>query len=782
MTRGNRIIRYGHRFISNVSRLGVVVCLFMAICLPGFVWAQPIPRVVIGLYNGEGVEGVRYSPTHRLAEMPLNQLGLTMEHYDIRKGLPNIKGRHDVRGVITWFSPGTHMGNPADYLKWASEVIDSGKKFVIIGDPGFYEDKLGKETPVYLINQFLAKIGLRDEDEWVNLTYHVKYIKKDLEMVDFERLLTGFLMPYQRMMAISKDTVSHLVVEQGDNESTRSHLVVSHPNGGYVADNYGFYFQETPEDLGRSKAVQAGVDTSMRGHEIRMWYINPFVYFGKVFQTDNMPRPDVTTIAGRRIYYSHIDGDGWNNISSVEEYRGNEVLSSEVVMEHAIKAYPDLPVTVSPIAADIDTQWVGTEESRRVAKELLALPQVEVATHTYSHPYEWEFFEQYSKEKESPYMPLYRRVSRNASPLFVKLYQKLAKTQERVQRKENKIIDYEIPRAFADKPFDLANEIKGSVNKIKALAPADKPVTMLMWSGNTAPFKTAFEKVKEAGLRNINGGDSRYDREYPSYGWVAPVGIKIGDYVQVYSSNSNENTYTDLWTGRFHGFRFLITTLKNTEFPMRVKPLNIYYHMYSGEKDASLIALEDNFNYAMANEIAPIEASLYAGIIEGFYHLQVEAVPGDGWLVKNRGDLQTIRFDKASMKGVDFSKSKGIIGERHYQGSLYIYLDAAESEPVIYLKALPTLLGSPTDAKPYLISSRWLIHHTHYQGKSVEFTARGYGLGEMQWSIPQGTHAKVSIAGINKVMDVVRQQDGTIRFWLPKQYGAKPIQVKIEWL
>jgi len=28
-----------------------------------------------------------------------------------------------------------------------------------------------------------------------------------------------------------------------------------------------------------------------------------------------VPKPDTTTLAGRRIYYSHIDGDGWKELT-----------------------------------------------------------------------------------------------------------------------------------------------------------------------------------------------------------------------------------------------------------------------------------------------------------------------------------------------------------------------------------------------------------------------------------------------------------------------------------
>ncbi len=40
------------------------------------------------------------------------------------------------------------------------------------------------------------------------------------------------------------------------------------------------------------------------------------------------PVPDVTTHSGRRMYYSHIDGDGWRNVTLVKPYKKDKAYSS----------------------------------------------------------------------------------------------------------------------------------------------------------------------------------------------------------------------------------------------------------------------------------------------------------------------------------------------------------------------------------------------------------------------------------------------------------------------
>ena len=113
-----------------------------------------------------------------------------------------------------------------------------------------------------------------------------------------------------------------------------------------------------------------------------------------------MPIPDVTTLSGRRVWFSHIDGDGWNNVSRMEAYREKPTIAATVVLKELIAPYPDLPVAVGVIGADIDERYGTPEAARTAAHELFALPQVEVATHTYTHPYQWSFFESYDRKLE----------------------------------------------------------------------------------------------------------------------------------------------------------------------------------------------------------------------------------------------------------------------------------------------------------------------------------------------------------------------------------------------
>jgi hypothetical protein len=668
---------------------------------------------LIALFDSTYEQDSAVSAVHQLAAMPLNHLGLVLKYHDIKDGLPPLHEMDGVRGVITWFRTDP-MDDPATFLNWAGSVIDSGRKFVVIGSLNVDRDRKGRTTPLASINRFWGKLGLRQKNEWAAITYDWKIQHKNPEIVDFERELREVLPPFNIMARIDARARSHFVVRFGDDSGTDSHLVVTHPNGGYVAE--GFMHYSTTESRGRQ------------------WYVNPFAFFSEAFATSDLPKPDTTTISGRRIFYSHVDGDGWRNLTEIPPYRQQRSLASEVIQKEVLEAFRDLPVTVAPIAGDLDPNWHGTERTLEIARSIFNLPHVEAGSHTYAHPLDWKAL----GETRASHI---ERHSQSWTRSLLKYFQQFFGQRSAVAAEYGGFdARYEQPISYTVEPFDLDREIRGSVDFINGILPSGKRVRLIQWSGNTRPFEAAIEAANAAGVKNLNGGDSRFDNEYYSYGWVSPIGRHVGKQRQIYSSNSNENTYTDLWTDRFFGFRYLLSTLENTETPIRVKPHNIYFHMYSGEKLAGLTAVIENFRYAALQEIAPVTASHFAAIADGFFTTQISVIGDRQWRVSNRGELQTIRFDHAALERVDFARSSGVLGQRHYQGSLYVALDPAVSSPVIALEDYSSLGSDPSASVPYLIQSRWMISNLRISEDGFEFDARGFGSGEFIWRVPARGH------------------------------------------
>jgi len=705
----------------TIRHMLLVFGLTFCLCQSAFAAELLVPRTIIALYAGGNVQD---SYIHTVAEMPLNHLGLTVEYHDIHQPLPDIAHRPDVRGVITWFYGDSGL-DARTYLTWALDASEAGKKFVIIGRLGIAENKQFYSDSV-LANRFLDRLGIKMLDRWVEPPLDTVYDYKTPEMFLTHAPYDWVRPTYQVINVEGGQEQVHLTAHRDIAPAEDSAIIVTGPTGGYLDAAY---------------AIRAN---DRYGEEVTQWIIDPFLFFRLSYATDDLPKPDTTTAAGRRLYYSNIDGDGWNNITQLQEYRGKNMLSSEVILERAVRPYPDLPVMVAPIAADVSLQWVGTEESRRVARNFWTLPWVEAGSHTFSHPFYWQFFESGNPNLEIPYLPYYKSPTWKPKNIPIDIKSKADPMPQ----------GYTVPRGFAVEPFEIHKEIAGSLQELASLLPKGKKIEILAWSGNCMPWEEAVHLTREAKIQNLNGGDTRFDPEYPAYASVAPIGRQVGKERQIYASTSNENTYTDLWSENFHAFRYLHKTIDNSETPLRIKPFSIYYHMYSGEKEASLSALLSNINYARASDIVPVTASAFTHIAEGFYTTQLVPLGNNAWRVENRGSLSTIRFDRSSFKAVDFEHSRGIVGERHFQGSLYVYLDQAVDTPLIALKDEAHYYAPSAEATPYLIESRWLISNLARSPDSIKFSAQGYGDGDMVWQMGATGVYRVSVNGTSTTATV----------------------------
>lgn len=782
---------------------GSLLLAFLA-WAPVGAWAAErlVQREIIAFHDPNRKEGESWNqPAHVLAEAMLNHLGFTVRYLDIHRPLPAWESLPGVGGVLLWLDDRDRFHDPFAFLDWAEEGFDTGRKFAILGALPFIEDSKGKLLPLKRLNRFWKRMGLKQVGDWINLTYLARPVVKVSDMVEFERPISGVLPAYELMTAIDPGVRTYLSLSHPQNPKNpdkESQIVIVGPGGGYVAANYA-YFLDAEADY-------------------QKWYLNPLRFFREVFDRENIPKPEASTVSGRRIYYSHIDGDGWRNICEIKDYKKKLTLSSEVIHLEVLTRYPDLPVTVAPIAGDLDPAWYGDEETQEIARRIFALPHVEMASHTYSHPLEWGFFEEGDPDKEAPFMDLYPpRGRKTLSQVFKKFLTKEKKERtadapgrtvrylkEKKERKKKKrpspvkeeapraaegepgeAIElsnhYETPRAYAVAPSTARLEVTDSINYINRFAPPGKRVALVQWSGDTLPYEAALKETRLLGLYNINGGNSRFDREFPSLAWVAPMGRVVGGERQIYATNANENTYTDLWTDRFFGFKHLVRTINNTESPVRLKPFNVYYHMYSGEKLSSLKALVSNLDYARTQELAPIDASRFAAIGDGFFTTRMVDLGGERYRIENRGALSTVRFDRATTRAVDWSRSVGLVGARSYQGSLYVTLDEAHPAPVVALTERARLDRETKAIRPYLIHGRWRVWQLEEAQGGFRFLAQGYGAGSMTWMVPEPGAYEVTASladSSRKTWRFTADADGRLEINL-KADANRPIALRV---
>src|SRR5205085_12465415 len=135
----------------------------------------------------------------------------------------------------------------------------------------------------------------------------------------------------------------------------------------------------------------------------------------------------------------------------------------------------------------------------------------------------------------------------------------------------------------------------------------------------------------EAGVLNLNGGNTIISRSYPSLAYVSALGIEKQGHWQTYAPMANENFYTNLWHNPYYGFERAVETYQMTDSPRRLKPLDIYYHTYSASKKASLSALYRIYDYALKQPVHIVHASDYILKARDFNRVVVARTADGGW-------------------------------------------------------------------------------------------------------------------------------------------------------
>ncbi len=718
-------------------------------------------RRVLFLWDSTIAPRFREALSFTMIEKPLNWLGLLAEPVDLSRELPDPATLGDVRGVIVWLQS-DGVRDPDRLVAYLNRLLDAGLRYVHMGEIAFYNGAEGTQAaPAEAVSRLFERIGMSPRGGYVRLPFDAEVVRKDPAYVEFERPFSDVIPPYTVWRPSDARVRSHLILRSDRSGGAHSHLVMTGPGGGMAAAGFIHYY--SPE-LQRAQ-----------------WKLDPFRFLAEALGVEGVPVPDVTTRVGRRIYFSHIDGDGWRNVTLIDPWRKMRKLSSAVILDAILRRYPDMPVTVAPIVADIHPDWCGTSESRKIASDMFALPNVEIGNHTWTHPLDWGFFDTPdAAEREAAYAHVYpgcRDEPAVWSQVVNRVGMRLGIGQAVSQTGEKgygTAAGYRLPRAFALKPFDPELEVVKSTEYINTLAPPGKSVRLIQWSGNTRPYERMLRDARRVGIRNMNGGDSRYDDEFPSVGYVSPIGRKVGAERQIYAAASNENTYTDLWTDRYFGYRKLVTTFERTETPRRLLPLNVYYHVYSGEKETSLEALVRNLEYVRRQETVALFASDYVAIAEGFYGARIVKT-GDGrWRIEKRGELQTVRIDAADPRAhVDIARARGVLGYRHINGSLYVALDPDEEAPEFSL-------GTSAPQRPTLVQSAWDIRTLvpFDDDLSAGFTAQGFGKGDMTWRVRPGRDYAVA-AGNAPAVIVRSDGEGMLRLDLP-DVGNRPTTVRIE--
>lgn len=457
------------------------------------------------------------------------------------------------------------------------------------------------------------------------------------------------------------------------------------------------------------------------------WLFDPFAFISNAFNLPPAPAIDTTTENGTRILTAHIDGDGF---VSRGEFPGSP-LSAGVIQDEILSRY-DIPHTVSVIEAEVSPQGLYpgvSKEAEVIARDIFAMDSVEVASHTYSHPYFWQSME--------------------GGP---------------APRLENTLYGYfmNIP----DYQASLQREIGGSIAYVnQRLAPPEKPVSVFLWTGDARPGAKALKQVREAGLVNLNGGNTKPLPFASQLAATWPDARPVDDELQVYAPVMNENVYTNQWTGPFYGFRNVTETFRILERNGRLKPMGIYYHFFSGTKPEALSALHEVYRYALSHSVTPLHLSEYARRVQTFYYSALLRDDDGGWLWRGIRQPRTVTISPDRFP--DLELSTGVAGYHDDAGKRYVHL-TGDSPRLFLADRLPE--------GPFLSQANGVL--TQWQRE------RSDGLWHITLSLRSHLPVTFSLAGTRQCTTdntaaKVNRNDEKLQITLPeKQTGALSLECR----
>jgi len=628
----NLIRFFTTRWVCNLLLITLVFTFFPAKGLT----QTPILRKVIVLYNSDLEQSPVENMVFETCQTILNYYGILTDYYDVTKRpFPDDDTMAQYRGIITSFTS-TKMRGAQAYFEWILHQQKNKKKLIILGNLGGTDAIETKPELKILVDEIFAQLGLISKGNFTENQVLLHYDYKDKKMVEFERDYPYYPVSYEQFIPINEDVKTSLSISRADKKNSTSTVIMVSPSGGFVWSGYVLW--EDPVDF-RKK-----------------WYLNPFLFFKKALDLKNVPAPDPTTLNGLRVAFSHVDGDAFMGYTEVDK----SLVCAEVVQDYILEKV-DFPVTISVIVGEIDLKAVGNQKAIDIAREIFRLPNVEPASHSYSHPYFWD-----------------TRFKHKAKYTY---------------RHGIKISGYD---------FNAKTEVDYSMQYItKDLSPAGKACEVFLWSGNCEPKESDVERVDINNWLNMNGGDTVFDNFYDSYTSVAPLYRQVGKRTQFYCGQANENIVTNLWTGPFYGYNMIITTMKRTGFPYRLKPIDVYYHFYSVEYYSSLHALLNVYKWVLEQDVAKIFTSEYLRMAQGYMSTKLMIDDNGCYVVEDYNNCLTIRFDTKN-KIPDLKYCENILGYSQEKTGLYISLVPNTDRAVIKMTDKKSAFRKP-DSKGVLL-------------------------------------------------------------------------------
>lgn len=696
--------------------------------------AKEIKRRVLAFYQRDFKDESEKNKIHDNVETFLNHLGLVVDYRAIEDGLPSAAEMEPYRGIITWFA-GATVPNAQAYAEWLKAQIQNDKKVVIIGDYGAYQDK--NLTTQVNPGPTLQALGV----DWraaspisgitLNRTNLVRTQDPSIDFLDPEMCKSEHPIDLSDPdlkkgwpVYLSSNPANKVYLKVTDREGQKCDAVVVTPHGGVVAGDFLVY--TPPAQPIRAESVDPSRSGPAIADEVELpeLRINAFRFFEEAFATKDLPKCDVTTLNGNRIYFSHIDGDAMQGMSFIDRAS----LNSEMLYREILSAIR-LPVTVSFVTDNLQFRATPTyKRELNAARKILALPWIEVACHTRTHPFNWRLGD------------VKRRPGDNSGRL-VRL------------------------------PPDIKDEIVSAIDFTnQQVAPPNKKCKELLWSGMCNPTEEALGYCESLGVANLNGGDPVYDSIHPFLIGVSPLYEVVKGRYQFHTCAAGDFYYTGAWTRDYDGMKRLVEYFKYTEEPRRLRAMNLYYHFYLAERELGIKGLKIAMDYVMSHNPAPMFVSNYVDIVKDMIVTRLATDAQGNLVIANAGPMRTIRFDDEKRQP-DLAHSTGVLGFLRTGNRLYVHLDDSK----LHRLALSTTAAN----RLYLERASHYVNQWKATPNAISFVMKGTGPGSFTLAgmDKNGTY-KINVAGVGE-KSVRTDSDGKLNWegFLPNYEGTYAVRI-----
>ncbi|MDV5167551.1 endo alpha-1,4 polygalactosaminidase [Photobacterium rosenbergii] len=521
---------------------------------------EPIAKRVLGFYDSRFGRMIT-SECHRMMSMPIEYYGYVPECVDVRT--TNLSDIDITRyaGFFFWLEEASYQQVPT-LQSWIISLV--GKSPVLFLNALPTNQTLLSKLGIALKGELSGDIAQQQGQSWTKQFYPASFSQ-------FEK--HSIWQPTQ--IGVNSEIAF-------GNRSESTTVLFKAPWGGAAISPFP-------------------VMSLANGRET--WIIDPFRLINELFPLPPIPAADATTESGLRILTSHVDGDGFPS----KAWFPGKPYTAEVLNDYVFKKY-DIPQTVSVIEGEVGKRGLYPEQSDKmeaIARDIFRLPNIEIASHTFSHPFFWDFSANIQTKQYGDNLPI-----------------------------PNYAVDYH-------------NEIVGSINYInKELAPENKKAELILWSGRADPTEEILAIAEQANVLNVNGGNTYVVRGNSNFTQVSPTIVWYPSAVQVYAPVLNENLYTNLWTEHHDGYSRAVETFEILGSPRRLKSISIYYHMYSGAYPASLNGLKKVYDWALIQDTTPLYLSEYAKRASALYETGVARTLDGQWQVTSTG-IASVRLPES---------------------------------------------------------------------------------------------------------------------------------------